>query len=140
MEGRRAILAGLSAALAGLAGCGSGAATGTHSMVAPGRPACADGFRIVDREERIARGTVPEVTFQLRNHGDVAVAYDLRVGFEQATSTGLREPSGRDALVGTLAPGETVAVTATTESDERTSTTDYTLDVTLTCPESAADV
>lgn len=137
---RRAILAGLSAALAGLAGCGSGAATGTHSAVAPDRPPCADGVRIVDREERIARGTVPEVTFRLRNDGDVAVAYDLRVGFEQATSTGLREPSGRDRIVGTLAPGETTTVTATTDSGERTSTTDYTLGVVLSCPEAAADV
>jgi hypothetical protein len=137
---RRAILAGLSAALAGLAGCGSGAATGTHSAAAPDRPPCAGGFRIVDREERITRGTVPEVTFRLRNDGDVAVAYDLRVGFEQATSTGLREPSGRDRIVGTLAPGASVTVTATTDSEERTSTTDYTLDVALSCPASAADV
>jgi hypothetical protein len=140
MEGRRAILAGLSAALVGFAGCGSGAATGTHSAVAPDRPPCADGVRIVDREERIARGTVPEVTFRLRNDGDVAVAYDLRVGFEQATSTGLREPSGRDRIVGTLAPGASVTVTATTDSEERTSTTDYTLGVVLSCPEAAADV
>lgn len=137
---RRALLAGLSAALAGLAGCGSGAATGTHSAAAPDRRPCADGFRIVDREERITRGTVPEVTFRLRNDGDVAVAYDLRVGFEQATSTGLREPSGRDRIVGTLAPGASVTVTATTDSEERTSTTDYTLDVALSCPASAADV
>ena len=138
MARRRAVLAGL-AALAGLAGCESGAATETRSTVAPDRPPCADGFRIVDREERIARGTVPEVTFRLRNDGDVAVAYDLRVRFEQATSTGLREPSGRDRIVGTLAPGASVAVTATTDSGERTSTTDYSLDLTLACSEAGAD-
>ncbi|MFB6255315.1 MAG: hypothetical protein ABEH58_01070 [Haloplanus sp.] len=140
MERRRAIRAGLSVALAGLAGCGSGAATGTRSTVAPDRPPCADGFRIVDREERIARGTVPEVRFQLRNDGDVTVAYDLRVQFEQATSTGLREPSGRDRITGTLAPGASVDITATTDSAERTSTTDYSLDVTLACGSAPADV
>ncbi|WP_049935153.1 COG1361 family protein [Haloplanus natans] len=137
---RRALLAGLSAALTGLAGCGSGAAPGTRSTVAPDRPPCADGFRIVDREERIERGAVPEVTVRLHNDGDVTVEYDLRVEFEQATSTGLREPSGRDRIVGTLAPGASVAVTATTDSAERTSTTDYSLDVTLACGSTPADV
>jgi hypothetical protein len=136
MVRRRAVLAGL-AALSGLAGCGASAAGDTGSAVAPDRPSCADGFRIVDRVERIERGTVPEVEFRLHNGGDTTVGYTLRVGFEQATSTGLREPSGRDVLVGTVGPGATVTVTATTDGAERTSTTDYTLAVTLSCPESA---
>ena len=134
MNRRRAIRVGLWALLPGLAGCGSGAAPGgTGRGVAPDRSPCADGFRIVDREERIERGTVPEVEFRLRNDGDVAVAYELRVTFRQATSTGLLEPSGRDVLVGTLAPGATAAVTATTDGYESTSTTDYELDATLEC-------
>ena len=116
MDRRRAIRVGLWALLPGLAGCGSGAAAGgTDRAVAPDRPPCADGFRIVGREERIERGTVPEVEFRLRNDGDVAVVYELRVTFRQATSTGLLEPSGRDVLAGTLAPGATAAVTATTD-------------------------
>jgi len=134
MNRRRAIRVGLWALLPGLAGCGSGAAAGgTDREVAAGRPPCADDFRIVGREERIERGTVPEVEFRLRNDGDVAVAYELRVTFRQATSTGLLEPSGRDALVGTLASGATAAVTATTDGYESTSTTDYELDATLEC-------
>jgi hypothetical protein len=134
MNRRRAIRVGLWALLPGLAGCGSGTVTGgTGRRVAPDRSPCADGFRIVDREERIERGTVPEVEFRLRNDGDVAVAYELRVTFRQATSTGLLEPSGRDVLVGTLAPGATAAVTATTDGYESTSTTDYELDATLEC-------
>ena len=137
MDRRRAIRVGLWALLPSLAGCGSGAATGgTGRGVAPDRSPCADGFRIVGREERIERGTVPEVEFRLRNDGDVAVAYELRVTFRQATSTGLLEPSGRDVLVGTLAPGATAAVTATTDGYESTSTTDYELDATLECARS----
>jgi hypothetical protein len=134
MDRRRAIRAGLWALLPGLAGCGSSAAAGgTGRGVAPDRPPCAEGFRIVGREERIERGTIPEVEFRLRNDGDAAVAYELRVTFRQATSTGLLEPSGRDVLVGTLAPGATAAVTATTDGYESTSTTDYELDAALEC-------
>jgi len=131
---RRAMLVGLSTLLPGLAGCSAAAGTSERG-VAPDRPACADGFRIGGREERIGRGTVPEVAFRLRNDGDVAVEYELRVTFEQATSTGLPEPSGHDILTGTLAPGASAVVTAATESDERTSTTGYDLDVTLACPD-----
>lgn len=134
MDRRRVIRVGLWALRPGLAGCGSGAAAGgTDREVASDRPACADDFRVVGREERIEWGTVPEIEFRLRNDGDVAVAYELRVTFRQATSTGLLEPSGRDVLVGTLAPGATAAVTATTDGDEGTSTTDYELDATLEC-------
>jgi hypothetical protein len=139
MERRRAVLAGVAASLCGVTGCGAGAATDVRPTATPDRPSCAAGFRIVGREERIARGTVPEVEFRLHNGGDATVAYDLRVRFEQATSTGLREPSGRDVLVGTLGPGETTTVTATTESAERTSTTGYSLDVTLSCPGSVTE-
>lgn len=134
MDRRRVIRAGLWALMPGLAGCGSSAvASGTDRGIAPDRPPCADGFRIVGSEERIERGTAPAVEFRLRNDGDVTVEYELRVTFRQATSTGLLEPSGRDVLVGRLAPDATAAITATTDGPESTSTTDYELDATLAC-------
>jgi hypothetical protein len=133
---RRRTVLGLSVtALAGLAGCGAtaGATADPSPRVAPDRPPCAAGFRIVDREARIEKGTVPDVTFHLRNDGDVAVDYELRVEFEQGTSLGRPVRTGRDAIEGTLAPGAAAAVTATDDAYEVGNTTGYALEVTLDC-------
>jgi hypothetical protein len=125
----------LSLAAVGLAGCAGRSASA--DSLAPDRPSCAAGFRVVDRTVEIRKGTVPRVAFDLRNEGEASVDYDLRVTFQQRTSLGLAEPTGHTRLTGTLAPGAARTVTATDDAFEVENTTGYRVDATLSCGESS---
>lgn len=134
---RRRYLAGLvGLATAGLAGCGEASGTRGRARardIAPGRPTCADGFAVTELDARVRRGSLPEVDLRLRNDGDEPVTYEVRVQFRQRTSTGLEALNGRDSLVGTLAPGETVERTATTDGPGAENATSYRLEASLSC-------
>lgn len=123
----------LSAAAVAVAGCQGNAAPPEQSQVATGRPECASGFEIADRTARIETGSVPEVDLVLQNTGQVPIEYDIAVTFEQKTSLGLPEPTGRDRLTGVLQPDATVTRTATDGAYEIENTDEYSLDVSLSC-------
>jgi hypothetical protein len=134
---RREYIAGLAAAVATLAGCTAGASDpgGPTLRGESDRPSCAEGFRIVEREATIGKGTIPEVRLALQNDGSGPVAYEVRVIFRQGTSLGIEARTGRDTLAGTVPAGETVTATATDDSLDARNTTEYVLGVSLSCPE-----
>ena len=127
---RRRFLLGVAAALAG---CQTTASPTDQPQVATDRPQCASGFEITDRTAFIQTGSVPEVELRVRNSGSEPVTYDITVTFEQKTSLGLAEPTGRARLTGTLQPGATEILAATDDAYEIENTDEYTLEVSLAC-------
>lgn len=123
----------LTAAAVAVAGCQGNTAPTEQPQVATDRPQCASGFEITDRTIRIETGSIPEVALVLQNTGQEPIEYDIAVTFEQKTSLGLPEPTGKDRLTGSLQPDATETRTATDDAYEIENTDEYSLDVSLSC-------
>ncbi len=132
---RRRLLRAGGVAACGLAGCATRNGEGGDETVAVSVDGdCAGRLRVAVVAARVEPGSTPRVELRVENGGDAPVGYDVVVVFRQPTSLGQPVRAGRARVTGTLAPGERVGTTATSEGREATNADRYEVSATASCP------